>query len=481
MVILFRSFRSVRCAVTFAILFFLGGCTIGILKLSGYDDSKDGNILGHKAAKDDGKGQGLLMQLLKDHINKEPMHAMDNMTNNGMQFLKNIKGKINKTVAAANKFKAKYKVGKKSAAPVSTKAKGDLPNYNVHVFYYPWYGNPEHDGKYLHWNHEQLPHWNTEVAKKWPQGQYVPPDDIGSNFYPELGCYSSRDPVVIDNHMQQLREAGVGVVVYSWYPPGKSDEQGYPSDDIVPQLLDTAHKYQLKVAFHSEPYKERTEQTFIQDVKYLINTYGSHPAFYRRPHKGSELPLIYIYDSYLIKAKNWAKVMRGNNSIRRSRFDAIFIGLLVEQKDKQEISRAGFDGFYTYFASNAFTYGSKWQNWKVLAKNAYADGLMFIPSVGPGYIDVKIRPWNGANTRTRNKGRYYSLAFESAIQTEPHIISITSFNEWHEGTQIERAVPKRSGNFTYEDYTPYESDYYLRLTRQYTDTFQRTGKIWSAG
>ena len=32
----------------------------------------------------------------------------------------------------------------------------------VHAFYYLWYGTPEHDdGKYLHWNHEVLPHWDS--------------------------------------------------------------------------------------------------------------------------------------------------------------------------------------------------------------------------------------------------------------------------------------------------------------------------------
>lgn len=29
-------------------------------------------------------------------------------------------------------------------------------NYDVHIFYYPWYGNPEHDGKYFHWNHPYI-------------------------------------------------------------------------------------------------------------------------------------------------------------------------------------------------------------------------------------------------------------------------------------------------------------------------------------
>jgi hypothetical protein len=41
----------------------------------------------------------------------------------------------------------------------------------VHIFYYPWYGNPEFDsGKYYHWNHEYLPHWDKNIDARYPKG-----------------------------------------------------------------------------------------------------------------------------------------------------------------------------------------------------------------------------------------------------------------------------------------------------------------------
>jgi glycoprotein endo-alpha-1,2-mannosidase len=43
-------------------------------------------------------------------------------------------------------------------------------------------------------------------------------------------------------------------------------------------------------------------------------------------------------------------------------------------------------------------------------------------------------------------------------------VGITSFNEWHEGTQIEPAVPKQIPGFTYLDYRPRPTDYYLERT-----------------
>jgi len=90
-------------------------------------------------------------------------------------------------------------------------------NYDVHIFYYPWYGNVETDGKFVHWNHEYLPHWDPATAKRYPKGKHSPPDDIGSNFYPALGPYSSRSQEVMRDHMEQIVSTGAGVLVVSWY------------------------------------------------------------------------------------------------------------------------------------------------------------------------------------------------------------------------------------------------------------------------
>ena len=89
--------------------------------------------------------------------------------------------------------------------------------------------------------------------------------------------------------------------------------------------------------------------------------------------------------------------------------------------------------------------------------------------VGPGYISTSIRPWNYANTRSRENGEYYRKSFQAALSVQPPLISVTSFNKWHEGTQIERAVPT-SG---YRDYSPNEPDYYLKLTRTYVEKFDK--------
>ena len=64
-----------------------------------------------------------------------------------------------------------------------------------------------------------------------------------------------------------------------------------------------AHSYKIKVTFHIEPYKDRTELTVKNDIEHIVDTYGKHPAFYKHTHKDKRLPLVYVYDSYHTKPK----------------------------------------------------------------------------------------------------------------------------------------------------------------------------------
>lgn len=135
-----------------------------------------------------------------------------------------------------------------------------------------------------------------------------------------------------------------------------------------------------------------------------------------------------------------------------------------------------FDGFYTYFGADGFTYGSTSANWPKLSAFARRTGKVFVPSVGPGYVDTRIRPWNGRTTREREQGAYYDRLFRAAIGSGAPVISLTSYNEWHEGTQIESAVPKQAGGFTYQDYAPLAPEYYLRRTAYWVGEFEKRGR-----
>ena len=211
-------------------------------------------------------------------------------------------------------------------------------NYRVHVFYYPWYGNPEFDSVYLHWNHEYLPNWDKNDKVVRPTGRHQPPDDIGANFYPQLGCYSSNSSSTVAQHMEWIKLSGAGVLIVSWYPPNEADKEGKPFDKLFPLLLDTASSYGLKIAFHIEPYEGRSPENFKDNLEYIIEKYGHHPATYKMAKSSATkpLPVFYIYDSYLSSSRSWSSLLSrsGKHSIRNTNLDAIFLGLVVELRHK---------------------------------------------------------------------------------------------------------------------------------------------------
>ena len=374
-----------------------------------------------------------------------------------------------------------HNINKKTRTRTAMKMKQTsvlIPCYNVQAFYYPWYGNPRVDKKWLHWNHKYLPHWRESITNSFPKGAHKPPDDIASNFYPELGPYSSADSNTVEEHMRQLSFAGIGVVAISYYPPGQADDNGEDWQHLYPLILDTAAKYKIKIVFHIEPYKDRNEETVKSDIKHIITTYGPYWSFYKFFHRDQTLPVIYIYDSYHTKPQNWARILKaGKDSIRWTPWDAFVIGLVVEKNHLEDMVVAGFDGFYTYFAADGFTFGSTRRNWAYLNRYAKDHSLIFIPSIGPGYIDTRVRPWNDENTRKRLRGRYYEQSWSNALELNPLLVSITSFNEWHEGSQIEKAIPKNTTSYKYLDYTPNSSNFYLSQTKKNIEKYKQCARI----
>lgn len=294
-------------------------------------------------------------------------------------------------------------------------AAADLPaaSPDVHFFYYPWYGSPAVNGGWRH----------------WPQGSSRPPLDISSNFYPALGAYDSGDAAVVAQHMSWIRRAGVGVIATSWWGQGSYEDQR------VPLILDTAAQYGVKVAWHLEPYGGRTAASTAADIQYINSRYGAHPAFHRDAKHGSR-PAFYVFNSLLIGDWSALAPLGGANIV------------LTQTTD---VSKATyFGGLYNYAVGTDFT------GWKGIADWCRANGRVWAPSVGPGYLDDRAVPGNTTPTLVRDDGatydRIWSGALDPANGGAPTWVSITSFNEWHEGTMIEPASSAPPAGFGYQTY-----------------------------
>jgi glycoprotein endo-alpha-1,2-mannosidase len=265
------------------------------------------------------------------------------------------------------------------------------------IFYYPWYGTHERDGAYHHWG----------------QNGRAAPFEIASNFFPARGAYSSGDPGVLDAQMREIAAAGVRTVVSSWWGWGSLEDQR------LPDVIRAAGARGVRVAVHLEPYAGRTLASIELDIAHL-RTLGIRD--------------VYVYRPTDIPAEGWAALRPSLPGVR-----------MFAQTALAGWAAAGrFDGIYTY---DVLLYGG-WSFGR-LCEQARRAHLLCAPSVGPGY--VASRATGDLRTKPRRNGATYDAMWRAALGSRADLVTITSYNEWNEGTQIEPASsdPLRPGYLTY--------------------------------
>jgi glycoprotein endo-alpha-1,2-mannosidase len=263
---------------------------------------------------------------------------------------------------------------------------GAEPGVQVTAFYYPWYGNPGHDGGYRHWQ----------------QGGMRLPGQLASAFYPVRGLYSSADSLVLGAQAAEIRTAGIDVLVSSWWGRGSFEDERLESIQLA------ADRVGLQVAVHLEPYSDRTPESTRADVEYLL---------------ARGIGDFYLYGAHERPASEWHVVTEVDGA-----------RIFAQTTMAGYAAAGGFDGLYTYdvLVHNGAAFAR-------ICASAHARNLLCAPSVGPGYHarravgDPRVRP--------RRAGRTYDAMWRNAIAAAADSVSITSYNEWHEGTQIEPARP----------------------------------------
>jgi hypothetical protein len=298
----------------------------------------------------------------------------------------------------------------------------------------------------------------------------VPPEDISSDYYPALGAYSSKDPAVVAQHMEWLTQAGIGVIITSWWGQGSWEDQ------VVPLLLQTAESYGIKVAFHIEPYNGRTPNQLVSDIQYLYKKYGSSPAFFRSTTSSQYSPNSQPRGMFFV----WN--MEGHNETKYSywqqaldQIHALPEGALViaNSTDAGWVEGSHFDGLYNY-ATLHLDYNSF--GW---ARSLPSDTL-YVPSVLPGFSARRIE-YPTDTYVPRLNGDTYNKQWTAALGTgiQPELVTITSFNEWHEGSMIEPLNPAMNDGrgYNYIEFGALPPDGYLTMTRDWINKYLRMS--WS--
>jgi hypothetical protein len=103
-------------------------------------------------------------------------------------------------------------------------------------------------------------------------------------------------------------------------------------------------------------------------------------------------------------------------------------------------------------------------------------GLLCAPGVAPGFLGT--RATGIQRVKSRDGGATYDDRFRSAINGGADTIGIVSYNEWHEGTQLEAAATSNCPTNP-NCYTDYEGAYGKTGTDAQRAYLDRTA-FWSA-
>jgi len=255
----------------------------------------------------------------------------------------------------------------------------------VAIFYYPWYGTVARDGSWQHWQ----------------QNGNTPPAQIASGWYPARGPYSSSDMAVVRAQMREIASMGVRTVIVSWWGAGS------PEAARLPDVARAARQAGLRVALHVEPFAGRTPASLESDL---------------RAFAASGVTDAYVYDSTTSADSEWL-VLNGRLTGMR---------LFANTGLPGKAEAGGFAGLYTY---DVRVYdGSSFPR---ICAAARLHGLLCAPSVGPGFNAV--RATGETRVRGRANGATYDRMWRAAVKAAADVVTVTSYNEWHEGTQIEPA------------------------------------------
>lgn len=282
-----------------------------------------------------------------------------------------------------------------SAGSAARERAGDATS-QVAIFYYAWYGTPGFDGAWLHWG----------------QGAHQPPHGIGSTYYPARGPYSSGDRKLVRSQMREIAETGIDTVIVSWWGPGSVE------DRRLRPVAAEARKAGLRIALHVEPWGGRTPARVVEAVRGM---------------RGLGIRDVYVYDSIVDDDAAWRAALARLDGVR------VFAHTTLPGKAR----KGGFQGLYTYDVLV-----NDGRSFRRMCKGARRLGLACAPSIGPGFDSF--RATGEARLRQRSDGRWYDHMWQTAMRAAPDVITITSYNEWHEGTQIEPARATAGTYATYE-------------------------------
>jgi hypothetical protein len=212
-------------------------------------------------------------------------------------------------------------------------------------------------------------------------------------------------------------------------------------------VIAAARTHSIEVAAHLEPYAGRSIASVTEDIAYL---------------RSLGISDVFVYHATDFPAAEWQPLTSTSTDVR----------LFAQTPLAGYAKTGGFQGIYTY---DTLTYRGR--VFARMCTAAHKQGLLCAPSVGPGYSAE--RATGDLRSVDRADGRTYDSMWNAALHAGADMTTITSYNEWNEGTQIEPACV-HAGYVSYDGAWGLRGNVadraYLSRTRYWISRYLRQGR-----
>jgi uncharacterized protein YraI len=285
----------------------------------------------------------------------------------------------------------------------------------VLAFYYSWYGDSD-----------------------WADSRRMP--DFPVQTYP----YG--DPSAIERHVIEGKAASLDGFVMSWF----GSEQGNPTDEHFRYLLRAAERHDFTVAidFDMGSGFSTSREALVENLRFMYANYLNHPNYLRYDGR----PVVFFWkQERLFSTQTWAEI--------RADIDPDHHALWIAEGVNSNWVNDTFDGLHLY---NIAWSPSPAATLHRFERETRARGGIWVATAMPGWNDTGLvdERGSGAFAVNRRDGGYFRETFAAALDTNPDMLVITSYNEWLEGSYL--ANSQLLGNR------------YVGLTRQLIDDLRNS-------
>lgn len=311
----------------------------------------------------------------------------------------------------------------------------------VFAFYYPWYNTLQFSGTMAHWENPSA-------------------SDVGMSVnFPYIGVYDSLDPDIIRAHLEMAEQAAIDGLLCSWGGAGTRQEQA------IETILNEVINSPMKIGVYYESLRGEQEplldsNIIVEELVHIVEKFCDYPNYL----KIDEVPVIFVYQAQTlgrdplfwsqIKEKTEEKV--GDIILIGEFWDPAYFEVFQGSHVYNELDIVEHEAILNKSTSTRIELDA--DSWETATNSLYKKGVIpfkYRISTGtvlPGYDDTEIR--SPGNVLPRNELKTYQSYWNNVHEADPDWVIITSFNEWHEGTEIE---PSNEYGFKYLEETRKES------------------------